>query len=117
MPTTEQLTASVPFGALAPRLLPKTPSPCELAIPRQRAPRVLHAITPSRMAGAETFLARLLRRSSPERVVNHCVSSPSLANDEMLAVNMPFDRIRIGGKGNLLAAPRLQAAVHRFSAD
>jgi glycosyltransferase involved in cell wall biosynthesis len=69
------------------------------------------------MAGAETFLARLLRRSSSERVVNHCVSSPSRANDEMLAANMPFDRIRIGGKGNVLAAPRLQAAARRFSAD
>jgi glycosyltransferase involved in cell wall biosynthesis len=69
------------------------------------------------MAGAETFLARLLRRSSPEQVVNHCVSSPSNANREMLAANMPFDRVGIGGKGNLLAVHRLRAAAHRFAAD
>jgi glycosyltransferase involved in cell wall biosynthesis len=69
------------------------------------------------MAGAETFLARLLRRSSPERVVNHCVSSFSDANAEMLATNVPFDRIGIGGKGNLLAIRRLRDAARRFSAD
>ncbi len=84
---------------------------------RSRAPRVLHAITPSRMAGAETFLSRLLRRASPDQVVNHCVSSRSRANGEMLAANMPFDRIGIGGKGNLLAVHRLGCAARRFSAD
>jgi glycosyltransferase involved in cell wall biosynthesis len=84
---------------------------------KRRAPRVLHVITPSRMAGAETFLARLLRRSSPERVVNHCVSSFSDANAEMLAANVPFDRIGIGGKGNLLAIRRLRDAARRFGAD
>jgi glycosyltransferase involved in cell wall biosynthesis len=82
-----------------------------------RAPRVLHAITPSRMAGAETFLTRLLRRSSPDRVVNHCVSSHSNANAEMLEANVLFDRIGIGGKGNLLAISRLRDAARRFSAD
>jgi glycosyltransferase involved in cell wall biosynthesis len=69
------------------------------------------------MAGAETFLARLLRRSSPDQVVNHCLASPSKANLEMLAANMPFDRVGIGGKGNLLAVPRLQSAFRRFNAD
>jgi glycosyltransferase involved in cell wall biosynthesis len=69
------------------------------------------------MAGAETFLARLLRRSSPDRVVNHCVSSFSNANAEMLAASVPFDRIGIGGKGNLLAIRRLRDAARRFSAD
>ena len=82
-----------------------------------RAPRVVHVITPSRMAGAETFLARLLRRSSPEQFVNHCVSSRSDANMEMLAANMAFDRLRIGGKANLLAVHRLRGAAARFTAD
>lgn len=84
---------------------------------RLPAPRVLHVITPSRMAGAETFLGRLLRRSSPDQLVNHCVSSHSNANAEMLAANMPFERLRIGGKGNLLAVHRLRNAARRFSAD
>jgi glycosyltransferase involved in cell wall biosynthesis len=35
----------------------------------------------------------------------------------MLAANMPFDRVGIGGKGNLLAIYRLQSAARRFSAD
>ena len=82
-----------------------------------RAPRVLHVISPSRMAGAETFLARLLRRSSPDQFVNHCVSSRSNANFEMLAANMAFDRLAIGGKANLLAPHRLRGAAHRFTAD
>jgi glycosyltransferase involved in cell wall biosynthesis len=30
---------------------------------------------------------------------------------------MPFDRLRIGGKGNLLAVHRLRSAARRFSAD
>ena len=82
-----------------------------------RAPRVVHVITPSRMAGAETFLARLLRRSAPDQSVNHCVSSRSDANVEMLAANMAFDRLRIGGKANLLAVHRLRRAAARFTAD
>ena len=83
----------------------------------QRAPRVLHAISPSKLAGAETFLARLLRRASHDRFVNHCVVSRSSANAELLAANIPFDRLRIGGKANLLAIPRLAAAARRFQAD
>jgi glycosyltransferase involved in cell wall biosynthesis len=69
------------------------------------------------MAGAETFLARLLRRSSPDQVVNRCVSSRSNANFEMLAANMPFDQLDIGGKANLLAVHRLRDAARRFHAD
>ena len=83
----------------------------------RRAPRVLHAITPSKLAGAETFLARLLRRASHDQFVNHCVTSRSRANKELLAANMPFDRVGIGGKANLLAVPRLAAAARRFQAD
>ena len=69
------------------------------------------------MAGAETFLARLLRRASPDQIVNRCISSPSKANLEMLAANMPFDRVGIGGKGNIFALHRLNRAARRFNAD
>jgi glycosyltransferase involved in cell wall biosynthesis len=81
------------------------------------APRVLHAITPSKLAGAETFLSRLIRRAAPDDFVSHFVTSRSRANRELLAANLPFDRIGIGGKANLLAIPRLAAAARRFQAD
>jgi glycosyltransferase involved in cell wall biosynthesis len=80
-------------------------------------PRILHVITPSRMAGAETFLARLLRRTPAERAVHHCVSSRSGANDEMRAAGMTFDTLGIGGKANPLALPRLREAAQSFGAD
>jgi glycosyltransferase involved in cell wall biosynthesis len=35
----------------------------------------------------------------------------------LLAANLPFDRVGIGGKANLLAVPRLAAAARRFQAD
>ncbi len=99
----------------------RSPTPPAVSSPAallpSRFPRVLHVITPSRMAGAETFLARLLRRSSLEDFVSHCVSSRSRVNLEMLAANMPFDRLGIGGKGNLLALARLRGAARRFTAD
>jgi glycosyltransferase involved in cell wall biosynthesis len=82
-----------------------------------RAPRVLHAITPSKMAGAETFLARLMRRASLDQFVSHFVTSRSCANAELLAANLRFDRLRIGGKANLLAIPMLALAARRFQAD
>src|SRR3954469_22171658 len=88
-----------------------------LPICPRRAPRVLHAITPSKLAGAETFLARLMRRASLDDFVGHIVTSRSRANRELLTANLPFDRVRIGGKANLLAVARLAAAGRRFQAD
>src|SRR6476646_5195778 len=88
-----------------------------LPLRSQRAPRVLHAITPSKMAGAETFLARLMRRTSLDQFVSHFVTSRSRANLELLAANLPFDRLSIGGKANLLAVPRLALAARRFQSD
>src|SRR6478752_3158463 len=98
------------------------PSPAPKYVPAlplrsRRAPRVLHAITPSKMAGAETFLARLTRRTSLDQFVSHFVTSRSRANLELLAANLPFDRLGIGGKANLLAVPRLALAARRFQAD
>src|SRR3954470_8694898 len=69
----------------------------------RRSPRVLHAITPSKLAGAETFLVRLMRRASLDQFVSHIATSRSRANRELLSANLPFDRIGIGGKANLLA--------------
>lgn len=69
------------------------------------------------MAGAETFLARLMRRVSLDQFVSHFVTSRSRANLELLAANLPFDRVGIGGKANLLAVPRLALAARRFQAD
>jgi glycosyltransferase involved in cell wall biosynthesis len=83
----------------------------------RHTPHVLHVITPSRMAGAETFLARLLRRVSPDQAEHHCVSSPSPANAEMQMAGMRFETLGIGGKANLLAVPRLQSAARRRRAD
>jgi glycosyltransferase involved in cell wall biosynthesis len=62
-------------------------------------------------------LLRLLRRTPADQVVNRCVTSRNRANGELLAANMPFDRMGIGGKANLLAVPRLAAAARRFQAD
>jgi glycosyltransferase involved in cell wall biosynthesis len=59
----------------------------------------------------------LHRRTSPDEIVSRCVVSHSPANNDLLAANLPFDRISIGGKANLLAVPRLAAAARRFQAD
>lgn len=99
------------------------------------SPRVMHVITPSRMAGAETFLTRLLRRGtgdwglgtkdfgtqspapSPQPPVLHCVTSRGRANREMRAAGVELEELGISGKANLLAASRLAAAARRFGAD
>jgi glycosyltransferase involved in cell wall biosynthesis len=101
----------LPQPSQAPKYVPA------LALRSQRAPRVLHAITPSKMAGAETFLARLMRRTSLDQFVSHFVTSRSRANVELLAANLPFDRLSIGGKANPLALPKLALAARRFQAD
>jgi len=81
------------------------------------APRVLHVITPSRMAGAETFLARLMRRTDPTQVVQHCISSRSAATVEMRIAGMTFETLGISGKLNLLAMSRIRQAARDFHAD
>jgi glycosyltransferase involved in cell wall biosynthesis len=81
------------------------------------APRVLHIITPSRMAGAETFLARLLRRTDPTQVTQHCIASRSAATVEMRIAGMKFETLGISGKLNLLATSRIRQAARDFHAD
>jgi glycosyltransferase involved in cell wall biosynthesis len=99
----------------------------------RRSLHVMHVITPSRMAGAETFLARLLRRSDVASVEQgawnkeleagklvprvRCVTSHSPARSELLAAGVELEALAIGGKGNLLAMPRLAAAARRCQAD
>jgi glycosyltransferase involved in cell wall biosynthesis len=85
--------------------------------PENAPPRVLHVITPSRMAGAETFLARLLRRSDPALVTQHCIASRSAAIAEMRMADMTFETLGISGKLNLLAMPRIHQAARDFHAD
>ena len=122
MPSTKTISrpstatgSATSFAPVEPALVPARPP--ERRVDRPRAPRVLHAIAPSKLAGAETFMLRLLRRPSLDKFVTHCVTSRSRANNELLAANVPFDRVGIGGKGNLLAIPRLAAAARRFQAD
>ena len=69
------------------------------------------------MAGAETFLARLMRRTDPTQVVQHCIASRSAANVEMQTAGMTFDSLGISGKLNLLAMPRIRQAASDFHAD
>ncbi len=59
----------------------------------------------------------MFRRASLDQFVSHCVVSRNRANLELLAANLPFDRVGIGGKANLLAVSRLAAAARRFQAD
>jgi glycosyltransferase involved in cell wall biosynthesis len=81
------------------------------------SPRVLHVITPSRMAGAETFLVRLVRRTRSGGVTHRCASSRSAANAEMRVAGIDFETLQISGKANLLAIPRLAQAVRRHKID
>jgi glycosyltransferase involved in cell wall biosynthesis len=68
------------------------------------------------MAGAETFLARLLRRARGSHVVHECVCSRSGANIEMRAAGIDFETLGIGGKANPLATWRLARAARRHQA-
>jgi glycosyltransferase involved in cell wall biosynthesis len=85
--------------------------------PHPAPPRVLHVITPSRMAGAETFLARLMRRTDPSQVAQHCISSRSAATVEMRIAGMKFETLGISGKLNPLAVPRIRHAARDFHAE
>jgi len=79
--------------------------------------RVLHAITPSRMAGAETFLARLLRHAAGGPVEHHCVvNSDSPALDELRAAGVEFRSAGIGGKVNVMAVARLARTAREVGA-
>jgi glycosyltransferase involved in cell wall biosynthesis len=84
---------------------------------RQFGPRVLHVITPSRMAGAETFLARLIRRTRGSAITHRCVTSRSAANTELRAAGIEFEALGIGGKLNPLAMPRLVGAIRRHGIE
>jgi glycosyltransferase involved in cell wall biosynthesis len=68
------------------------------------------------MAGAETFLTRLLRRTRGGQTVHRCISSHSPANAELHAAGIDFESLGIGGKANLLAMPRLARAAQRHQA-
>ncbi len=88
----------------------------------------MHVITPSRMAGAETFLARLLRRAASNEEWEdrpavpqprpwgrplrfHCIASRTPAKSELLAAGLKLEELAIGGKANVTAVARLAAAA------
>jgi glycosyltransferase involved in cell wall biosynthesis len=77
----------------------------------------MHVITPSRVAGAETFLIRLTRHVDAIHVVHRCVTSCNRIVRELKAEGLELESLRIGGKANLLAVPRLFRAVRRHRAD
>jgi glycosyltransferase involved in cell wall biosynthesis len=80
--------------------------------------RVLHAITPSRMAGAETFLARLLEHARGGRIDHRCVvSRDSPALGELRAAGVDFEPAGIGGKMNVMAVANLARAARETSAS
>ena len=80
--------------------------------------RVLHAITPSRMAGAEMFLARLLKHARGGSIEHHCVvNRDSPAKDELRAAGVDFHSEGIGGKVNVMAVARLARAAREVGAS
>lgn len=85
---------------------------------RSASLRVLHAITPSRMAGAETFLARLLKHAEGSRIDHRCiVNEDSPAIEELRAAGVDFEPAGIGGKVNVMAISRLARAARDAGAS
>jgi glycosyltransferase involved in cell wall biosynthesis len=86
--------------------------------PFGRAPlRVMHVITPSRIAGAETFLMRLSRHANSQQLALRCIANRNRIVPAIRAEGLEIDSLGIGGKANLLAVPRLRRAARRFQAD
>ncbi|MEX2171519.1 MAG: glycosyltransferase [Pirellulales bacterium] len=80
--------------------------------------RVLHVITPSRIAGAETYLTRLLLRSDHATTLNHCiVSSNSAVGPEMGLTGASVHLVGVNGKANPMALYRLSQVAREFEAD
>jgi glycosyltransferase involved in cell wall biosynthesis len=77
----------------------------------------MHVITPSRIAGAETFLMRLARHVDSKELSLRCVSNRNRIVPEIRAEGLEIDSLGIGGKANLLAVPRLRRAARQFQAD
>jgi glycosyltransferase involved in cell wall biosynthesis len=76
--------------------------------------RVLHVITPSRMAGAETLLVRLTHRQSARGIAVQVVANRnSRALGALRAAGLMVEGLRIGGKLNLLAPLSLKRAIRR----
>lgn len=78
---------------------------------------VMHAITPSRMAGAEMFLARYLKHAEGGTIDNRLLlNRDSPAVGEFRAAGVDFEPAGIGGKVNLLAVSRLAASARKMGA-
>jgi glycosyltransferase involved in cell wall biosynthesis len=84
----------------------------------RRAPlRVMHVITPSRVAGAETFLLRLARHADVGQARHYCITSRNRIIHDLRSEGLELESLRIGGKANLLAVPRLYRAARRLRAN
>jgi glycosyltransferase involved in cell wall biosynthesis len=79
--------------------------------------RVMHVITPSRIAGAETFLLRLNRRTDPGQIIHRYVANRNRIVPAVRAEGLEIDSLGIGGKVNPLAVSRLRRAAREFRAD
>lgn len=79
--------------------------------------RILHAINPSRMAGAETFLCRLMSRVGPDEWQQRAIMTPSPATAEFRARGVECFERAIGGKANPASLLRLRSAAAEFNAD
>jgi len=70
------------------------------------------------MAGAEMFLARLMRNATDGDVEHRCVvNSGSPALDELRAAGIDFESAGIGGKVNVMAIARLARAARESGAS
>lgn len=79
--------------------------------------RILHAINPSRMAGAETFLCRLMSRVGADQWQQRAIMTPSPATEEFRAKGVECFERAIGGKANPTSLLRLRSAAAEFKAD
>jgi glycosyltransferase involved in cell wall biosynthesis len=93
-----------------------TPS-AHLRLLRHAPLRVMHVITPSRVAGAETFLIRLTRHAEKSEVVHRCITSRNRIVRELRSEGLELESLRIGGKANIFAVPRLFHAARRLGAN
>jgi glycosyltransferase involved in cell wall biosynthesis len=79
--------------------------------------RILHVITPSRMAGAETLLARLAARQQARgNAVNVLCSRRAGIAGQLASRGIEVHSARLSGKANPLALVALSRAIWRYHA-
>ncbi|MCC7474964.1 MAG: glycosyltransferase family 4 protein [Pirellulales bacterium] len=88
-------------------------------VPQTRTPRrVLQVITPSHMSGAEMQLVRMTPRMQARgHVFSTIIKRGSPANVEMHRLGLETESLRISGKANIAALPKLAQAVRVHRAE